>query len=68
MAEMNIQEIQSKVKEIERLVEEHYPWKAHALEDGLSAEFIEHVSENAPEPYRSMAAEVLKSHQMDFDR
>ena len=65
---MNIQDIQNKVKEIEKLVEAHTPWKAHALEDALSKEFIEMMSRSGVEPYRSMAVEILRSHKMDFDR
>lgn len=41
---------------------------AHILQDDLFVEFIAHVAITAPEPWSSMAAEVLKTKDIQFSR
>ena len=42
--------------------------KAHSLEDGLRAEFIEHIASSGPSDLADMARAVLESDDFQFPR
>ena len=63
---MTIEEIQQRLAAIER--EKWDDESAHKMEDKLRDEFISYVRDNEPEPFKAMAAEVLKTADINFSR
>lgn len=58
--------VQSMVAAVKGLA--HDEEKAHAAEDDLYREVLQHFAAHAPEPFRQIAAEALKTQRIKFAR
>lgn len=63
---MTLEKIQKGVERIRAMAGDDEG--AHSAEDSLRHEFILAVSKRAPEPFRTMAKEVLKTSDIEFAR
>lgn len=65
---MDINEIQERLAHIQSFSECDADDDAHSAEDRLYLDFVQFVAQSGQEPLSSMATEVLKTKDMDFDR
>ena len=63
---MNVNGVRAAVKEIERLRSDDEA--AHCEEDNLYTNFVEYCAREAPEPFRTVAKEILKTKEIVFER
>ncbi len=63
---MTIEEVQDELEHIRAIRGDDEA--AHSSEDDLHQEVLQYVAETAPEPWRSVAAEALKSGDIKFER
>ena len=63
---MTQQEARARVNAIKSVM--HDPEHAHILEDELYADIVRYVAEEAPEPFKSVAKEALRTEKLDFAR
>lgn len=63
---MDINEIQKRLTHIQSI--SGCDDEAHSAEDRLYLDFVQFVAQSGQEPLSSMATEVLKTKDMDFDR
>ena len=66
---MDIKEIKKRVKEIRDSAKDKFNYDVtHDIEDKLYRDFVSFIEKEAPEPFRSMAKEVLKSKKIEYIR
>lgn len=63
---LSIEEVRRRAERMRQTEDD--PEQAHFLEDILHKHFIAWVAADGPEPYRGVAAEVLKTGEFDFPR